>query len=331
MPEKKQKKKGVKKVKVKAKKSSQTVSVGGTAKGGFAKQGVLAKVNNFGFSKVPADHHRKLCSITIPFCEHAASAQRPDGVGGYTIPYRFRCLTTLTALGTNGAELYSFVPSPFCFNTATALAAGVYTTGASNAFPFTTGTIWNSAQEFRIVSFGIIFRSVMTASTAKGTVITSVNLQPKLAASVNAGQMLGPVVIAHTLAAGTEFAWVSKPMPEAHMFKPISTVTSTQTDFDWTSCTVEFVGCDTTNNIPLMTAEIFMNLEITIPNDATTGLANATMHPPTPNPLVIRAQQHMQTTTASIFTGAADKVVDYMEGLAGKALKEVSTLALGWL
>jgi hypothetical protein len=273
-------------------------------------------------------HHRAICSVLDPFCIHARTAQRPDG-GPPTIPYQVRTFASIYADTTTGTCKFVFTPNPqFCqLNHSTSVA-----NWASNSVLSDVGGggfITTNAKEIRLTSFGIVLRSAMTATTAKGLVILTVESQPVYSATFPKGSMYGTESSCTTLAAGTEITWVSKPQPSAHLFRPVAAFTSSMTDFDWLSLSVEIVGGDVTNNIQYMTAEIVMNIELTVANNpvvaGNTGsnLAMLTKTPPVPNRVALAAAEHAHVNRNSIVQGGIDKATSYLSKVAGESLDSI--------
>lgn len=279
-------------------------------------------------------HHVATCSVLDPFCVHARGARRMDGMGGATIALPLRGIVTLTGIGTNGLTRYTFVPSPAFSHLTNGYSAAVFTTAAAlTAAPFANTLLTTYAKEVRIISIGIVFRSVMTATTAKGTVIVTQELQPLYSATINAGSIYGESAC-FSLAANTEFAWISKPIgPTAHNFIPYATFVDTQSNFDWSSVSVEVAGGDTTSTIPMLTAELYYNIEFTIGNTGTggTGIAQLASTPPAPNPVALHAQARAHTQMPAIFEGAAQEVSSRISSYAATALKDVGEFGLGLL
>lgn len=306
------------------------------ARGGGASQVAIPKP---GTSSVVAarrankmGHHRTTCSITDPFCTHARGAQRPDG-GPPTVPFQVRQLITLTADSTTGtakttvvAGQGKFVSLSYSTNTAKWDAAAALT-AAAQTFPTT------NARELRTVSFGAIVRSAMTATTAKGSVILTVNPRPVVSATgIDKGVMTGSDVVVMPLAAGMEYTWRSKPLAQSgHLFRDAATITSTMTDFDWTSLDVEVVGGDTTNNTPFLTIEYVMNIELTMSTGDSTGIAQLHRPPPPPNRVAAAAADVVHATAPSFIEGGITKATSMLEKYASSALDTIMSEGLAFL
>lgn len=284
-------------------------------------------------------HHKQTCSILDPFCVHARGAKVLDGIGGPTIAIPLKGLVSVVAASTSGRCRFTFVPSLlYSHGQATGGALPNWTNPAAwTAAPYTNTLVTTYAKEARIVSFGIMFRSAMTATTAKGNIIVTVESQPGVNDSglVAAGAIVGESQM-KTLAAGTEFSWVSRPLgPSATLMKPMSQFTSTQTDFDWTSCVVEVVGGDISDAIPYLTAELFMNIEFTSatthPTTGNPGLSVLATAPPPPNPVAMMAARKVQTQAPSFIDGMITDVSNKLGSMAMTALTDIGKSGIAGL
>jgi hypothetical protein len=268
-------------------------------------------------------HHSATCSMIDPFCPHARGAQRPDG-GPPTIPFQIRGLVPDTA-DVNGRKILRFTPGIAFQSAGATYAAGppaTWTFGGtySNTLVDTTSILTN-AKEIRIVSFGIIFRSALSATDAKGiacvTTLTSIgpsDVIPVMSMSSAESSL-------HTLAAGTEISWVSKPMgPSAHLFKLYSGYTNNMNDFDWTGFQFEVTG--TTASATYGSFEYVCNVEFTL-GAATSGMANLAKPPPKPNRVAIAAADNHRTDTPSVIQGGIDAASKKLSSMASSALDSV--------
>jgi len=261
------------------------------------------------------------CSITDPFCVHARGSQRPDG-GPPTIPYQYRTVVTVGADGTTGCARQTFVPNPLAQLNYATLVSTTWTNTAAWIDQGGAAFISGNAKEFRITSFGVIIRSAMTATTAKGLVIMSTDPAPLVSGTYTKGSMQATESVVSTLAAGFEHAWVSKPMgASAHLFRPIADYTTTMSNFDWTSLVVEVNGSDITSAIGFLTAEIVMNVEFTVASGQTgTAIAQLQKTPPVPNRTAIAAAEHATSQRPSFIKGGIDVATAYLEKSARASL-----------
>jgi hypothetical protein len=281
-------------------------------------------------------HAHSVCSMTDPFCVHAKGATRPDG-GPPTLPYQIRFAIQVPALSTNGAARYVFIPGvTYAYAAGTALAGSPTTWTMAAAWTATGGPanpISTYGKEVRIVSFGIIIRSMMSATNAKGMVIVSTDSAPTVSQAPQQGSLQSAESQVITLAAGMEHAWISKPLSDsAHLFRPVSAFTSTMTDFDWSSLVVEVVGGDVTSAIPYLVAEYVCNVEFTMgTGDTTNGLATLQKPPAPANSVALAATKRVQASTSSFIQGGISSVAATVEKYAKDALTDVLSDGLALL
>ena len=273
---------------------------------------------------VKMGHVHATCSMTDPFCVHARGAQRPDG-GPPTIPYQVRGLVSVAGWSATGSTRYVFVPGVlYQYNAPSAAAGAVWTMGAAWVSFLSGSDILQSAKEVRIVSFGVILRSVLSATNASGNCIVSTTPQPLVSETYTSGTMNNAETQVHNVASGTEISWISKPMgPSAHLFKPLSSYTTTTADFDWTSLSVDISGSYTgASGATFMVAEYVCNLEFTL-NPQSTGLANLAKAPSAPNRVAVAAADHLRVNTPSFISGGIEAVASKVEGYAKSALDSI--------
>jgi hypothetical protein len=281
-------------------------------------------------------HHATVCSITDPFCIHARGAQYPDG-GPPTITIPLKAFFDIAAYSTTGRTKVTFLANP-------AYPALWWSVNGGTTWDVSaTGTAvsWNNsllstyAKEIRITSFGIQFRSMMTANTAKGVILVTNELAPPtLGSTLTPFSIMMGETATFNLGANTEFSWVAKPQPSAKLFRPYSDFTNVQTNLDWSGVTVEVVGGDTTSMIQYLSAELFMNVEFTLQSaigSTGTGLAQLTRYPPPPNPVAQRAADVVYNKTPAILDAVAGKASDYLSRMAMNALEDVGKMALTFL
>jgi hypothetical protein len=280
-------------------------------------------------------HVHATCSMTDPFCSHARGAQRPDG-GPPSIPYQIRGLVSIVGWASSGATRFVFVPGVI-FNYAGPSAAIVgpptgFTNGAAWVSVLGGTDIIHSAKEVRIVSFGVVLRCPLSAVNASGQMIVATQPLPAVSESYISGTMNQSELQVHAIAAGTEVSWISKPQgPSAHLFRPLTQFTSTMTDFDWTSLSVDITGSYTgAAGATLMIAEYVMNVEFTL-NPTSTGMANLAKAPSAPNKVAVAAADTLRTQTPSFIQGGIQAVASKVEAYATSALDEIMSDGLAFL
>lgn len=172
----------------------------------------------------------------------------------------------------------------------------------------------------------------MTATTAKGLVILSTDPNPTVATVYGVGNMKAPNSQVHTLAAGMEVAWVSKPLgASAHLFRPYDDFTLTMSNFDWESLVVEVVGGDTTNSIPYLTVEYVLNMEFTVRSSVATSVAQLQRTPPVPNRVAVAGADKAHATRPSFIQGGIDAATSFLERQAKSVLDDILSDGLALL
>ena len=220
---------------------------------------------------------------------------------------------------------YTFVPNVLFGDIYSTLSGTTWTNNAAWQDMGGSTFLSANAKEVRITSFGVIVRSAMTATTAKGLVIMSTDSAPIVSGTYAQGSMQAVESVVSTLAAGFEHAWVSKDLGQsAHLFRPIADYTATMSNFDWTSLIVEVQASDLTASIPLLTAEYVMNVEFTVASgNATTAVAQLQKTPPVPNSTAIAAARHTTATRPSFIQGGIDAATSYLEKAARSSIDTI--------
>lgn len=281
-------------------------------------------------SKVPRSHHAFTCSLLDPFCPHARNAHVPDGLsnGTLTLPIRAHSMRSTNAAG--GSLLYVCGSLPYSLLGTTSYAAGVYTLNAAYT-DMTAGsgfTTW--ANTYRIVSWGVIIRSVYPAASTQGYVLVS--KQTKMLApggSVAEGAVYGTDIKTIPMAAGTEIYIVSRPQSiEARNFNSQNTNTTITND-NWEVIKVEMMGGPATAT-NVFDIEVVYNVEITL-TEAQSGMAHFV--PPTRpvNNVAIQAAAKASSSMNTIFEGKAEQASNYLAKAASNALDDVLSGAMAFL
>lgn len=268
--------------------------------------------------------HTTVCSIIDPFCIHARGAQYPDGVGGPTIPMQLRGITSIAADGTTGTGAVVFVPNPvYPKLDALSHVATLWTwNSTSGTSPIANSFFTSNANEARIVSWGLVIRSQMTASTAKGSIIVQTLTQPPYSGTYTSGAINTPYAQVHALSAGTQISWVSQPLgPDARAFKPLSAYTNSLSNVDWTGLQIEVVNGDITSNIVYLSVEVIFNIEFNLL--ANNGLNQVVKPPPKPNDLAVRAAEAAQSSIAPFIEGGVTAATNYLGRIAMGAVSSL--------
>lgn len=208
-------------------------------------------------------HKQDTCSVLDPFCPHARNAHYPDGQGNGTLTMPIKFHQTVGTLGNGGTVLYVSANLPYSIIGAASYATGNYTLGTAYV-DATAGSLFGSwAQEYRIVSWGLIIRSTYPAASTQGYVIvTKLNKMPAVSASTAAGSVYGIDSQSMALYAGQEIHVVGKPTSiEARNFVGLNSST-TQLNLNWDVVRIEVVGA-ALSALNVADVEIVYNLEVT--------------------------------------------------------------------
>lgn len=212
--------------------------------------------------RAPKPHHvRAICSITDPFCPAAKNAKWPDGTSGNTLTEQFRGNASIT-VDAAGNELYCFAAAaPFGYVGSTVVAGPpiVGTTDANYNSYKANSMLATYGSGYRVVSFGIIFRCIASATTASGVITLGTAPNASGSTAYTLGQELYSEVVVKAIQPGMEICWISQPMGTgARDFVSQSTATANLTT-DWTACWMEITGA-AASSTPIV-AEWFMNIE----------------------------------------------------------------------
>jgi hypothetical protein len=215
--------------------------------------------------KTNSQHVRGVCSVTDPFCPAAKNSKWPDGTSGNTMTQQFRGNVNI---GTDAAGYAAFgfaAAAPFGYlKTATIVGTtppvatwpAAYTTYQASSILATYG------QDVRIVSAGVVIRSVASATTSSGlATFGTVGSFPAPSSTMNLGTELYDAVAIKAIQPGMEFSWVSMARgSSARTFAAQST--STVITHDWTSLIIEVSGGPISTNV--LNCEWFINVEFNL-------------------------------------------------------------------
>jgi hypothetical protein len=299
---------------------------------GFQTPKAVSSVRPVPASRKP--HLHTACSVLDPFCVHARSAQRADGLGGPTIPFQHRFINTLATrvdVTTNqGAGQVCVLSDPVYqildWNTGPVGNAFFNSVKTQVLAPTLLSSYGN---EVRIVSWGVIIRNAMPISSAVGTVLVSTVSCPAMSSAFTPGTFQSSNTTAYQLAPNMEISWISVPTgPTAHNFRPVSQFTTTLTDLDWSCCMISVVGSTSGGSaaINLVTYEYVMNLEFTVSSTAVgaaTSLAQVQRPPPVPNNIAMAAASRVQSAMQHSYLGGIDYVGKKLEQMANSALNSM--------
>jgi hypothetical protein len=292
------------------------------------------KVNNKKSNgSVAKQHHvKEACSILNPFCTAAKGSRRPDGLGSNTMPYQARNVVKITT-NASGSALVVFVPGYGYYGSAIGtLATPTWTIASAWTSTPSIAFLNTNAAEVRLLSCGIKFLSIASATTSQG-LVHIYTLQNAFAGQTipelnlnNAEDFTSPIQ------GGVEAVWLSKPVgTAAHDFRDTASINNTMTDFNWTCCVVEITGGAPSTTIGMV--EFVSNVEFTLKPAAitTTGLGSLLQNPKKANPIATSIQSTVQSGTPGIMKGGYDAVEKVITNAATTAVNNLASSAEDYL
>jgi hypothetical protein len=272
------------------------------------------KTKRKGGAKTPKPHHiSAVCKVTDPFCPASKGSKWPDGTASNTLTEQFRGQFYIPNPAGNSLTVFS-ATAPFGLNNATVV--GTTATLSAAALIYKTASMLETyGASYRIVSFGIIFRCIASATSAAGTITLGTAPQPALSAVISLGQESYNEVIVKAIQPGMEVSWISAPVGTgARDFVAPSTAT-TNLSADWMSCYCEIQGAGTNP----VAAEWFMNVEFTSLASARALTSIATPNPPK-STAAEQATSHVHTSLGSFVEGGVKAVESAVANAASTAL-----------
>jgi hypothetical protein len=252
-------------------------------------------------------HTHHACTITNPFCPAAKGSRYPDGLSSNSMPFQVKgMMSVATSAGGDsfgvigaGGGRYGAV-----FGT---LAAGTWTLAATWSTLAGSAFVATNAQEVRIVSWGVIWRSTAAMTACQGMVhcfsttgLGPTQTYPQLSQNTLEDQLI-------PLTSGMELSWISKPLgAKAHAFRPLTDFTTTSSDFDWTTFAIEIVGGAPSITVGFL--EVVVNVEVQFNNTGIQSMG-AIVPPSKPsNPIATKIQAQAHSTMGSFIEGGVSKV-----------------------
>jgi hypothetical protein len=271
--------------------------------------------------RVGQHHVRGVCAVTDPFCPAAKNSKWPDGTSGNTFTQQFRGNTSLTADSANGNGAFVICPqAPYGYMKHTGA-----TTSSTVTFP-AAFTPWQTAGTsmlethgdiYRIVSFGVIVRSVASATNAAGLVtLGSSGTFRQPTTTLTLGSELYDEVVIEAIQPGLEVAWIAQPRTPVARSLGGQSVAAQISGNGWSSLTIEYSGCN--NSATVLNVEWFINIEFNLKaNDTLAALA--TRNPPKA-PIAETATSHVHSTLGSFVSGGVEAVEKAVADAASTAL-----------
>jgi hypothetical protein len=259
-------------------------------------------------------HVHAVCQVTDPFCPAARNSKWPDGTQGNTLTEQLRGNTTLGADGT-GKHCGAFAASAPYGYIGSVLAGDVATFSAAYTIYKASSLLNTYGSNYRIVSFGLIFRCVASATTAGGIITLGTMSAPPVSTTFTIGQELFSDVIVKAIQPGMELSWMAQPIGSgARDF--IAQSTTIAVGSDWTSCIVEISGSPPG---AVINVEWFMNVEFQPLSTARALTAIAKPNPPK-STVAEQATSSIHSKTGSFIEGGIKQVEETVAKYAGEAL-----------
>lgn len=268
-----------------------------------------------------ADRVRAVCSFLDPFCAASIGARWPDGINGFTVPYRAVSYNALTPSAAGG--MFLFAPDARAENYAKVFGAGatVVVPASLSAWAATNTFFNNFVSEVRVVSAGCRWIPTSAATTAGVALLLTEIAEPStlfgstltlMDTSLGSNQKL----VDHRV----PFTFISKRADMlANNFQP--SLSSTACSCDWPALLVQFVGSDGSTNLGYF--EFTTNYEFVLQRTtagSNVSLAQLSTPPPKEDLVVQRAVKRAGPTFNSILDAAAPVVSRIVESAAATAL-----------
>jgi hypothetical protein len=238
-----------------------------------------------------------ICAVTDPFCQMAKGAKWPDGLSEGSLPAQIRGHLPLASLG-NGGNLIFLFPA-VSTGYLPALSHGVgYLMASSYALAPGNTVVAPYAQNYRIVSAGVIIRNVCPALNTGGyMILTRLATVPAVSTTIADGNVYGVETATHALCAGMEVPVTFRPLgSSSRAFSPIAGgAVYPASGFDCVS--VELVGCP--NTTTMIDIEFVFNVEFTL-TEANIGLQQFLPVVAPENPMMVKIANQASTTLSSL-------------------------------
>jgi len=284
------------------------------------------KTGGTGSNTTHHQHVHSVCALTNPFCPAAKGSKWPDGTQGNTMTQQFRGNVTIASLAAGNNAVVFAGSAPYGYlagNTSTATAV---TFPAGYTFYKDTSLLATYGVEYRIVSMGVIFRCVASATTAAGLLTIGTSTPPAVSTSLTLGQEAYSEVQVVAIQPGMEITWISQPRGTgAREFVALSTATVVSPD--WTACIMEIAGAAAST--ALINAEWFVNIEFTLP--ANSDLAPLAKQNPPKVPHAETAVSTVHTMLGSFLKGGVSTIEGTIKEAASAAVTSFTSNPLGAL
>lgn len=266
---------------------------------------------------VPRSVHQKVCGITDPFCIHARGAKWPDGQGAGTAPFQIRGRLSVNTGITNNvnSNLFQFSGDlPYALLTPLSNSATIWTMNATYTDVTSSTNFTTYFQYYRIVSWGIIVRNILPATTSQGTVlIRKLNRGQVVSGQIVNATMYGSEVQEYPVFPGMEISVIAKTQGNiARSFQGFNTNTTIVNAPNWDTIQVELLnGAASTNGV--------LDIEYVYNVEGQLAASQAVLHefiPPSAPKL-------------PAITNAADTVLNKATSIVEGGIKTVGSTILG--
>lgn len=234
--------------------------------------------------------------------------------------WQFRGNKTINtdANGNGGLAFYPLAPYGI-LGLASTTSTSITFAGSLTAYQ-TSSLLQTYGKSYRIVSFGVITRSVASATTSAGLVTFGAGSPPALGTVLTLGSELYNETSVKAIQPGLEFSWVAQPTgPTAREFVALSATSSTP-PFPWSGLTLEIAGA--TASAAVLNCEWFMNVEFQLDSVANV-LAPLARPAPAKSDHAMAAQSKVASSLGSFIEGGVKSVETAIAGAASDALNSL--------
>jgi hypothetical protein len=322
------------KAKPKNKKSAVAKAMGGPASMGTGKVFNPNKAPVVRKAAPPPEAKKALveqvCSVTDPFCTGAYGSRLPDASGAQTLTTQVRQLITIPTGSSNGYAMATFAPQCYTLDAPTT-NSGVAGSLVNYSNLLSGSVFGTNAALARVVSFGVILRCTANTTNAQGTAIVGETPYVNASQAYTIGDFLLQKPVVGNIYAGQELCWKVSPVNTvlARTFSGVADFTTTSVNsstIGWPTLVVQVTG-GPSSAVPLITAEVFVNLEWTLTYDNT--MTPMLPPPKPPNNTVMKLADKVNQSTGGGKDLAVPAFNTLIEKAAGAALEMLSDVDWG--
>lgn len=206
--------------------------------------------------------HESICALVNPFCIAAKGAKWPDGNGGDTLTYQVRGRHTL-ATNADGGFMTAYLGMLPYGQCSTSYTPPNYTFNSVLTDTATSSSFTSIFDSYRIVTWGVVIRSLLPALTAQGLIVVRTLTSPSILSDViPANSTTGANFSIHPVYAGLEIPVVSRPMGNgARTF--VGSYGNGTIHWNWEPIVIEMTG-GPASSASVVSVEYFYNVEFTL-------------------------------------------------------------------